>query len=252
MVSEERGGLPVAVVTGGSRGIGRLVADALEETGYAVERGSSSVAPVTDRAALQAWVADIVDRHGRIDVLVNSAGVIDAEVDLFASDPDDWWQTLEVNVLGVYLTTWLVAPHMRAGGGGRIINLNSGAGTRAGTISTAYNVSKTAVARLTGSTELAGAAHGIRAFDLMPGVVDTDMTRGMRVHDGRTEWTAPQDVVDLVLALADGRLDAWSGRFLRAGIDTVASLTARTAQEPLAPGDRTLALRPYGVEDPLN
>ena len=127
-----RGGHPVAVVTGASRGIGRHVANALEDAGYAVERGSSAVAPVTDRAALTAWVDEVVERHGRIDVLVNNAGVIDTEVDLFASDPDQWWHTQEVNVLGAYLMTWLVAPHMLAAGGGRIVNLNSGAARRAG------------------------------------------------------------------------------------------------------------------------
>ena len=95
-----RGGHLVAIVTGASRGIGRFVADALEDAGYAVERGSSAVAPVTDRAALTAWVDEVVERQGRIDVLVNNAGVIDTEVDLFASDPEQWWHTQEVNVLG--------------------------------------------------------------------------------------------------------------------------------------------------------
>ena len=116
VAADGRGGHPVAVVTGASRGIGRYVADALEDAGYAVERGSSAVAPVTDRAALSAWVDEVVERHGRIDVLVNNAGVVDAEVDIFASDPDEWWHVQQVNVLGPYLMTWLVAPHMLAAG----------------------------------------------------------------------------------------------------------------------------------------
>ena len=132
VAAEGRGGHLVAVVTGASRGIGRHVADALEDAGYAVERGSSSVAPVTDREALTAWVDEVVERHGRVDVLVNNAGVIDDEVDLFASDPEQWWHVQEVNVLGAYLMTWLVAPHMLAAGGGRVVNLNSGAARRAG------------------------------------------------------------------------------------------------------------------------
>lgn len=80
---------PVAVVTGASRGIGAIIADALEDAGYAVVRGSTAVALVTDRQAVSAWVAEIIDQHGRIDVLVNNAGVIDAEVGLFDSDPDE-------------------------------------------------------------------------------------------------------------------------------------------------------------------
>ncbi len=242
---------PVAVVTGASRGIGRHIADALEEAGWIVERGSSGLADVTDREALHAWVGDIIGRRGRIDLLVNNAGVIDTEVDLFASDPQQWWHTCEVNVLGAYLMTWLVGGYMLSGGGGRIINLNSGSGTHPGAVASAYNVSKSALARITGSTHLAGWDRGIRAFDLMPGVVRTDMTGAMQAHLARTEWTSPQQVTDLVLALAGGELDAWSGRFLRAGVDTVSSLLARQHRGELERDERTLVLRGYGPEDPL-
>ncbi|EBM0725709.1 SDR family oxidoreductase, partial [Salmonella enterica subsp. enterica serovar Senftenberg] len=121
-------GRPVAVVTGASRGIGRHLADALEHAGYVVERGSSAVADVTDRVAVGRWVADVVDRHGRIDVLVNNAGVIDTEVPIHEADPDEWWRTMEVNVLGPFLVTHAVLPHMIAAGTGRVLNLNSGAG----------------------------------------------------------------------------------------------------------------------------
>ena len=75
----------------------------------------------------------------------------------------------------------------------------------------------------------------------MPGVVRTDMTVGMDAHVGRTTWTQPSQVTDLVLALVSGELDAWSGRFVRAGIDTVASLRAR-AEAGLDEDERTLAL----------
>lgn len=241
---------PVAVVTGASRGIGRHVAEALERAGYAVERGSSSVAPVTDRGAVTAWVDGILARHGRIDLLVNNAGVIDAEVDILDSDPDDWWRTMEVNVLGAYLVTWVVGRQMREAGGGRIVNLNSGAGIRPGTVSSAYNASKTALSRITGSTDIAGSAHGIHAFDLLPGVVRTDMTTSMPVHRDRTEWTPPSDVTDMVLAIASGDLDAWSGRMVRAGVDTPAHLV-ELAAAGLRDRARTVTLVPYGEDDPL-
>ncbi|MGG5259749.1 SDR family NAD(P)-dependent oxidoreductase [Phycicoccus avicenniae] len=240
-VGAGRGGHLVAVVTGASRGIGRHLAMALEDAGWVVERGSSTVAPVTDREALAAWVAEVVERQGRIDLLVNNAGVIDTEVDLLASDPDEWWHTVEVNVRGAYLMTWLVAPQLLAAGGGRVVNLNSGAGRRAGAQASAYNVSKTALARITGSTHLAGWDRGIRAFDLMPGVVRTDMTEAMEAHEGRTEWTSPEEVSALVLALASGELDALSGRFVRAGIDTPESLRAMVARG-LEPEERMLDL----------
>ena len=241
---------PVAVVTGASRGIGHHVAEGLERAGYAVERGSRAVAEVTDRESVERWIGDVVERHGRIDLLVNNAGVIDTEVPIDESDPDEWWRTVEVNVLGPYLVTRFVMPHMVRAGGGRVVNLNSGAGTRAGEVASAYNVGKTALARITGSTHLAGASHGIRAFDLAPGVVRTDMTLSMPSHEGRTEWTSPQEVVDLVLALASGDLDAWSGRMVRAGADTPESLRARAAAG-LTDIDRTITLVPWGSDDPL-
>lgn len=243
------GGHLVAIVTGASRGIGRRVADALEDAGWIVERGSSTVAPVTDRAAVEEWVADVVGRQGRIDLLVNNAGVIDTEVDLFASDPGEWWHTVEVNVLGAYLVTRTVAPHLVAGGGGRVVNLNSGAGVRPGRDATAYHASKTALARITGSTHLAGWDRGVRAFDLMPGVVRTDMTASMEAHADRTEWTSPDEVTALVLALASGDLDAFSGRFVRAGVDTPESLASMAARG-LDPEERTLTLQTR-EDDPL-
>ena len=240
----------VAIVTGASRGIGRHIAEALAGQGYAVERGSTSVAPVTDQKAVQAWVADVLDRHGRLDLLVNNAGVIDTEVPLLDSDPEEWWWTVEVNVRGAYLMTWAVGRALRERAGGtdglRVVNLNSGSGLRAGRVATAYNLSKTALARLTGSTH----HSGIPCLDLMPGVVRTDMTESMRAHVGRTEWTDPHDVTALVLAFGAGELDAWSGRFVRAGVDTPESLRTRGAQA-LADDARMLTLESWGGDDPL-
>lgn len=239
----------VAVVTGASRGIGRFLADALEDACWSVERGSSAVADVTDVASVRRWVDDVLVRHGRIDLLVNNAGVIDAEVPLEESDPADWWRTIEVNVRGPYLMTRAVLPILLEQGSGRIINTNSGSGTKPSDVASAYNVGKSALGRITGSTHLSGEGRGVLAFDFAPGVVRTDMTRSMPRHDDRTEWTAPADVVELFLALTDGRLDAWSGRMVRAGEDTVEALVAAAAT--LRPEHRTVGLVPYGEDDPL-
>ncbi len=237
----------VVLVTGASRGIGRHLADAFEQAGYAVERGSSAVAPVTDRAAVERWVGEVVARHGRLDVVVNNAGVIDDEVPLAESDPDQWWRTIEVNVRGPYLVTRAALPALVAAAPGRVLNVNSGAAYRNGDSATAYNVSKGALARLTSALATNPA---VRAFDLAPGVVRTDMTSAMTAHADRTEWTDPADVTDLALALAGGELDEWSGRLVRAGIDTVESLTARAAAG-LEEGDRTLTVQRWGSDDPL-
>jgi len=239
---------PVAIVTGASRGIGAHIADALQDSGYAVERGSRSTAPVTDRAAVEAWVADVVERRGRIDLLVNNAGVIDAEVALADSDPDEWWETVETNVRGPYLMTRAVLPHLDREAG-RIVNINSGAAYKNADNATAYNLSKGALARLTSQLGL-GEERTALVFDLAPGVVRTDMTEAMVMHRGRTEWTSPTEVTDLLLAIARGDLDAWSGRMVRAGTDTVSSLCLR-AETPLGERDRTLSLIMWGDDDPL-
>lgn len=240
----------VALVTGASRGIGRFLADALDRADWVVERGSGAVADVTDEAAVNAWVDEVLARHGRIDLLVNNAGVIDSEVAIEESDPQDWWRAVEVNVRGPYLVTRAVLPHMLTAGSGRIVNLNSGSGTKPAGTATAYNVGKSALARITGATHLSGADRGVLAFDFAPGVVHTEMTATMPRHRGRTEWTHPEQVVELFLAIVDGRLDAWSGRMVRAGTDTVEALEAAAARG-LDDRARTVGLHSHGPDDPL-
>lgn len=245
----------VAVVTGASRGIGARLAAAFTEAGYAVEAssrtGGAGTTPldVTDATAVNTYVADVLARHGHVDVLINNAGVIDDEVPLHESDPEQWWRTVEVNVRGPYLMTRALLPHMLERGSGRVINLNSGAGTRASLDTSAYYVAKSALGRLTGSTHLAGAGR-VFAFDMSPGVVRTDMTLSMPVHDDRTEWTSPDTVAELALALASGRLDAWSGRMVRAGADSPARLE-EVAGAGLTPEARTVGLIGYGEDDPI-
>nr|WP_243888952.1 SDR family oxidoreductase [Dermatophilus congolensis] len=248
---------PVAVVTGASRGIGAHLSAAFAAAGYVVEKSSRSgegekvrVLDVTDPAAVKAYVDEVVERWGRLDVLVNNAGVIDDEVVLWQADPDQWWRTVEVDVRGPFLLARFAVPYMLRAGGGRVININSGAGTRASDISTAYYVAKTALSRITGGLHAAGFVRGLRAFDLAPGVVQTDMTAGMGVHAGRDDWTDPAAVTDLALGLASGCLDAWSGRMVRAGVDTVESLKA-VGDRGLRPGSRTVGLLSFGEDDPL-
>jgi NAD(P)-dependent dehydrogenase (short-subunit alcohol dehydrogenase family) len=261
----------VGVVTGAGRGIGRHIAVALAAEGMSLlvlsrtgsqvravadeiaEQYGVTVLPVgldvTDAAAVSRAVMQAEQHLGPIDLLVNNAGVIDTEVPLLDSDPDEWWRTVEVNLRGPYLMTRTVLPHMAAAGTGRIVNINSGAAYRNYDIATAYNVSKGALARLTAATGL-NATRGVRAFDLAPGVVRTDMTESMDAHRDRTEWTEPSVVAELLLAMARGDLDDWNGRMVRAGIDTPASLRARAAVG-LRESDRTLGLLRWGDDDPL-
>ncbi len=261
----------VALVTGASRGIGAHLATALADDGYAVAamaRSAGSLSEVTEQlrdtgATVLPLACDVTDQNvvvgavrrvqtelGRIDLLVNNAGLIEDEVPIWEADVDQWWQVLVTNVRGPFLMTRAVVPVMIGQGGGRIVNINSGAGTRESPVLTAYTASKSALARITGGTAAAGAEHGVFAFDLAPGVIQTDMTAAMDMHRDRTEWTDPADVTALLLALASGDLDAWSGRMVRAGSDTPDVLRER-AEQGLPDAARMLRLRPWGDDDPV-
>lgn len=273
---------PVALVTGASRGIGahlvralvgagwqvgalardvaRLVAlttelhDTGSDTDAETGHGGAVVLPigcdVTDADQVATAVERVRTELGKVDLLVNNAGSNDAESPLWETDPQRWWQVLETNVKGPYLLTRAVVPQMIAAGGGRVVNINSGAGVRDYPDMSAYNASKTALCRITSATAGAGAAHQVFAFDLAPGVVRTDMTRVMASHADRTEWTDPAQVAELLLALAAGDLDDYSGRMVRVGVDTVPDLQARAASG-LPEDARRLRLKPWGDDDPL-
>lgn len=262
---------PVAVVTGASRGIGAHIATALAQAGWKVAltaRSEGGLTDVTDRlrargATVLPMACDVTDSSdvdqsvrrvvaelGGIDLLVNNAGLIEPEVPLWESDVDQWWQVVVTNVRGPYLMTRAVVPRMIQGGGGRVVNINSGAGTRESPVLSAYTASKSALARITGATAAAGAEHGVYAFDLAPGVIQTDMTASMDMHVGRTDWTDPGEVTALLLAMASGELDAFSGRMVRAGADSLEVLRAKVAHG-LPEAARMLRLRPWGDDDPL-
>ncbi len=263
-----------ALVTGAGRGIGRELALALAREGYAlglVARTREQLEGVADEtralgAPTTVAVADLVDAtevadavarveaglatHGGVGLLVNNAGVIErAEQPFGADDVEDVWRVVETNVRGPLLVTHAVLPGLLARGGGRVLNINSGAGHRAMTSYTGYAISKGALARFTTQLHAQYGDAGLRVLDLAPGVVATDMTAGMPVHADRSQWTSPQEVASLVLGFAAGDLDDLSGRFVRAGVDTVASL--RAAAPTIAATDaRTLRLATWGEDDP--
>ena len=264
--SDPRGDGRTVLVTGASRGIGAYLVRGFLADGWCVLGLSRSgrapegvaqdaaftalAADVTDEAAVRAAVTEAIAASGRIDVLVNNAGVVETERPLWEADPAEWWGVLEANVRGPFLLAHAVVPHMIEAGGGRVIDMNSGSGTKDSDVYSAYHASKSALFRITGSLHRAGQELGIRAFDLAPGVIETDMTRSMPVHERRSAWTAPEDLVRLTLALARGELDEFSGRMVRAGSDTPESLRA-AAERGLTREARTLGLLPWGADDPV-
>ena len=262
-----------ALVTGAARGIGLALAGGLVDAGLSVvllvrdaeagERAAATLRPrlaesarcvvvaadVTDAAQVAAAAVRAQEAVGTVDLLVNNAGVIEPhEVPAWEEDPATWRTVVEADLLGPFHCVRALVPPMLGAGGGRVVNLSSGAGADDRPVYSAYCAAKAGLFRLTGNLHLAGHGLGLRAFDVSPGVVHTDMTGSMAVHDDRTEWTPVASVVDLVVAVAGGGLDAWSGRYLRAGVDTTASLAA--AADDLDDRARRLRVVPTGTSDP--
>lgn len=193
----------VALVTGGSRGIGKAIAFALASAGAAVavnyrerERDAIAVAEAIQReggraiaiaadvsisAAVSHIVSEIERRLGPIDILVNNAGVAPRR-GLFEITESDFDQTLAINLKSAFLCTHAVLQGMRAQHWGRIVNISSIAGraARADTdISVAYNASKAGLEGLTRGYAARLASEGITVNAIAPGLIDTDMGRLM-------------------------------------------------------------------------
>jgi 3alpha(or 20beta)-hydroxysteroid dehydrogenase len=217
----------VALITGASRGMGAVEARLFADEGAAVlicdvldGRGESLAAEiraaggdaryhhldVTSESDWQETVQAAVAWHGRIDVLVNNAGI---NVRLGVADLpiDDWNRVLAVNLTGALIGMRSVAPIMHSGGGGAIVNIASVAGLRASR-SAAYSASKWGLRGLSRVAALEYAAWGIRVNTVCPGVVPTELNAGqpyVKIAAGRTPMhrvAAPQDVARAVLFLA--------------------------------------------------
>jgi NAD(P)-dependent dehydrogenase (short-subunit alcohol dehydrogenase family) len=254
----------VALVTGASTGIGRNLVQGLAARGVLVagmarnqerlaaamyevadstgSRTLAVAADVTDAAAVDAAVSRVADELGRVDLLINNAGIVDAaEVPVWEADPDQWWDVVVSHVRGAQLLVRAVVPGMLARGHGRIVNLASGMSAKAHRDYSAYCVAKTGLMRLTEALDLSLQGSGVHAFDVAPGVVDTAMTRSMEMWQGFTDWTPPERVVEVVLAIAAGEVDAWSGRLISAMVDDLDEIRGATPDGPA----RQLRLRAY-------
>jgi ketoreductase len=191
----------VALVTGGSRGIGKAIAAALagqgakvaicSRDGEAARRAADEISPgggrvlairadVAEKAEVRTMVRDVVARWGQIHILVNNAG-INARIPMDSDDDARWLAVLTVNVVGTYYVTREVLRHMPHHNGGRIINVSSVLGRFGVPAYTAYCTAKHGILGFTRALALEVVDRGITVNAICPGWVETDMAAlGMR------------------------------------------------------------------------
>jgi 2-keto-3-deoxy-L-fuconate dehydrogenase len=163
----------VAVVTGGASGIGAATAALLKDRGATVEiLDLSTGCDVGDAASVASAVAAVADRHGRIDVLINNAG-IGAVGDVTANSDEEWHHVLNVNVVGIARVSREALPHLRRSPSAAIVNTCSIAAPVGLPQRALYSASKGAVAALTLAMAADHVADGIRVNAVVPGTADT-------------------------------------------------------------------------------
>ncbi len=231
----------VAIVTGGSSGLGAATARRLAAEGARVviadinEPGGQEIAAAgravgedivvqeTDIAELEqvrALVDTVADRYGRIDILVNVAALLPPPVEKVADiDLDDWERELKVSLTGSMLTSKFVIPYMLRGGGGAIVHFASAAAVRAMEEFTGYGVVKAGVVALSRAIAAQYGKHGIRSNTVAPGVI---MSRSRppefverAIHYGMTpRLGTPEDIAATVLFLASDESAFITGQLL--------------------------------------
>jgi NAD(P)-dependent dehydrogenase (short-subunit alcohol dehydrogenase family) len=197
----------VALVTGAARGIGlaatrRFLAEGwqvalLDIDGGTLEGTMAALAlsdrtlplhcDVSDAGGVNAALARVAERFGRLDALVNNAGIAIFKP-LLETTPEEWARTLAVNLTGPFLCTQAAAPLMRDGGGGSIVNITSISSLRASTLRVAYGTSKAGLAHLTKQQAVELAALGIRVNAVAPGPVDTAMAKAVHTPEIRADY----------------------------------------------------------------
>jgi len=253
MAGQDRSGAPAAIVTGAGSGIGQATAALLLERGWCVaaldldakgltgldaggagERLLVRACDVTDEAQVTAIANDVAARFGRIDGVVNSAGMA-ADKHVFDTPADLFRKILDVNVVGTFLLGREAARHMAKAGRGAIVNVASISGLRGSKGRSAYGASKGAVVNLTQVMANDLAPHGIRVNAVAPGPVETPMVKALHTAADRElynryipmrRYAEPREIASVIRFLLDesqssfvtGEIIAVDGGYRGAGI----------------------------------
>ena len=243
----------VALVSGGGRGVGRLLGARLAGAGAAVGliarsadelaaaageinraggTAAAAVADVADHRAAAAAVSELRHQLGTADILINNAGISGPVGPLWQAQTAEWWRAIEVNLGGAFVLTQLALEHMIPAGKGRIINVTSYAGVYRWPLLSAYAASKAALVKLTETLAEETRPHGVSVFSVDPGLLPIGLgeaalkaSAGRRTPEGRVQrWIRdqlaagrgadPEEAARLIIALASGRADRLSGRHL--------------------------------------
>src|SRR5450631_3584268 len=232
----------VALVTGAARGIGLAVAKRFLAEGWrvalldiegellwtsikALDAADNTLGlhcDVSNAGAVGSAIAEIERRFGRLDALVNNAGVA-VFAPLLETSDEDWSRVLAVNLTGPFLCTRAAAPLMREHGGGAIVNITSISGLRASALRTAYGTSKAGLAHLTKQFAVELAGLGIRVNAVAPGPVDTAMAKAVHTPAIRADYhdTIPlnrygleEELAEAVFFLCSERASYITGQIL--------------------------------------
>jgi 3-oxoacyl-[acyl-carrier protein] reductase len=205
----------VALVTGGSRGLGRADALTLERAGAKVvvldiEAANTTIqCDVGDRAQVAEAVKWTIEELGSVDILVNNAGTLDHLGQFGDQQPELWERDLRVNLTGAFNCAQAAWPHMQERGWGRIVNMASVAGTLGGFGQASYSTTKAGLVGLTRTLALEGARHGITCNAIVPGVIGTEafgfvnpeMKERMIKRTALRRLGEPQDVANAIAFL---------------------------------------------------
>jgi NAD(P)-dependent dehydrogenase (short-subunit alcohol dehydrogenase family) len=227
----------VVAITGGARGIGRATADELERRGARVVVGDLPELDVTDRDSFERFLDGAASEHGRLDVLVNNAGIMTVGA-LAAADAARSSKVIDVNVKGVMYGMQLAVPRM--GRGGHIVNLVSSSAWIAPPALAVYSASKHAARGLTDAVRDELRREGIAVTGVYPGVVDTDLAVGTKPARG-SKMISPDEVAKAIAdAVEHPRAEVFVPRSLGPLLRTYQALPPRA---------RALFGRAIGIED---
>ncbi len=232
----------VAVVTGGNGGIGLGMATGLARAGALVVivgrnaaksaqaadalrdaggKADAVEADVADEAAVERLIKTVVERHARIDILINNAG-INVRRPAHEMTLAEWTSVIQTNLTSAFLCSRACHPQMQAAGGGKIINIGSMMSIFGASFAPAYGASKGGIVQFTRSIAAAWAPDNIQANAVLPGWIDTELTQLAReqvdgLHDrvlARTparRWGTPQDLAGIAVFLASTASDFVTG-----------------------------------------